>query len=296
MGHAATRSLTWSAALRLGRVSNLPTVWTNVAAGIVLAGGEPDRAWTAALLLAVSLSYVAGMYLNDWFDRDIDARERPERPIPAGQVRPGTVLAAGLAMLAAGTLLIGWTGLAAGTGWGAAGAGAALAATILFYDWRHKGNPLGPLVMGLCRMLVYVAAGLALTGALPGELLAAAAALLCYLIGLTYAARQESSGRIGSLWPLLFLAVPFVHGMALALTGPVAAVLYLLFLGWVAWSLSFLLVPARVHVPRAVVSLIAGISLFDGLLAAGHGAPGTALACIAAFLATLALQRRVPGT
>jgi 4-hydroxybenzoate polyprenyltransferase len=41
--------------LRLGRISNLPTVWTNVAAGIVLSGA-PVRAWPA-LLLMLSLSF-----------------------------------------------------------------------------------------------------------------------------------------------------------------------------------------------------------------------------------------------
>ena len=38
------------------------------------------------VLLAMSLFYVGGMYLNDYFDRAIDARERPERPIPAGDI------------------------------------------------------------------------------------------------------------------------------------------------------------------------------------------------------------------
>ena len=31
--------MTWMDALKLGRVSNLPTVWTNALAGMVLAGG-----------------------------------------------------------------------------------------------------------------------------------------------------------------------------------------------------------------------------------------------------------------
>ena len=30
--------------------------------------------------------YLGGMYLNDAFDAEIDAAERPERPIPSGQV------------------------------------------------------------------------------------------------------------------------------------------------------------------------------------------------------------------
>ena len=48
-------------------------------------------------------------------------------------------------------------------GWRPALAGLALAAAITLYNWNHKGNPLGPLVMGLCRVLVLVGAGVAAT-------------------------------------------------------------------------------------------------------------------------------------
>ena len=76
--------------LRLGRVSNLPTVWTNVVAGAVLSGAAPRAATLVALAAALSAFYVGGMYLNDGFDRDIDARERPERPIPSRLVSAPT--------------------------------------------------------------------------------------------------------------------------------------------------------------------------------------------------------------
>lgn len=94
--------LGWHVALRLGRVSNLPTVWTNVVAGVVLSGGTMDAFPLVLLIVALSLFYVAGMYLNDAFDRKTDARERPERPIPSGQVRPSTVFAIGFSLLLAG--------------------------------------------------------------------------------------------------------------------------------------------------------------------------------------------------
>lgn len=90
-----------SVALRLGRVSNLPTVWSNSLTGIVLAGGDPRDPRSGFLLLAFTLFYVAGMFLNDAFDRNIDAVERPERPIPSGQVSSNTVFVAGFAMLVA---------------------------------------------------------------------------------------------------------------------------------------------------------------------------------------------------
>ena len=87
--------MTWQVALRLGRVSNLPTVWTNTLAALLLAGGTVADGRTVPLLLAMSLAYVGGMYLNDAFDARIDAIERPERPIPSGAISAHAVFAAG---------------------------------------------------------------------------------------------------------------------------------------------------------------------------------------------------------
>jgi 4-hydroxybenzoate polyprenyltransferase len=136
--------MTFTDALGLGRVSNLPTVWTNMLTGIVLAGGAvaDSRVWL--LLAALTLFYVAGMYLNDAFDADIDAVERPERPIPAGRVSRSTVFTAGFAMLAIAIALLFAAGRVAGTGVWPGMAGLALAGVIVFYNWHHKSNPLSP--------------------------------------------------------------------------------------------------------------------------------------------------------
>src|SRR6266536_5422048 len=99
MAVAAPQAISLATLLTLGRVSNLPTVWTNVLAGSVLAGGAWQSWRTATALVAMSLSYVGGMYLNDYFDRAIDARERPGRPIPAGDISAAAVAAIGFAML-----------------------------------------------------------------------------------------------------------------------------------------------------------------------------------------------------
>jgi hypothetical protein len=273
-------------ALRLGRVSNLPTVWTNVLAGIVLAGADPASALVIPVLLGASLLYVGGMYLNDAFDAEIDARHRSSRPIPAGLVQRQTVFRAGFGMLAAGVLLF-LLG-----GWGAGLAALVLAALIVLYNWHHKANPLSPVVMGLCRFMVYVAAGVALAGDAPWL---GAALLLSYLIGLTYAAKQEHLNELGSAWPLACLALPLAYGITLLGTGWLTVLIWLGLAAWVLWALSFLFRQPRV-VPRAVVSLIAGISLLDALLCVGSGAPGVAMLCVAGFALTLALQRVVPGT
>ena len=54
--------------LRLGRVSNLPTVWTNVLAGVFLSGAPVSPATMTLLALALSLFYVApsARLANQW--------------------------------------------------------------------------------------------------------------------------------------------------------------------------------------------------------------------------------------
>ena len=277
-------------ALRLGRVSNLPTVWTNTLAGAVLAGNGGDGAQFALMLLAFSLFYTGGMFLNDAFDAPFDAAQRPERPIPSGEIGARAVFTWGFGLMAAGIALLAWFGIAPAL------AGLTLAVAITFYDWHHKQNLFGPVVMGLCRVLVYVGAGLCVTLALPDRLWIGAALMWCYLIGLTYVAKQENLGRVENLWPLLFLAAPVAYGAWLAAARPVAGLFWLLFSGWMLVALWFLRRRAKGDVPRAVVSLIAGISLLDALLIAAAGAPALAFAALAGFGVTLFLQRYVSGT
>jgi hypothetical protein len=290
-----SQGMRWKSYLQLGRVSNLPTVWTNVMAGGVLAGAVLDARMLLGPVLAGSAMYVGGMFLNDAFDREIDRRERPERPIPAGRVTAGEVFAIGFALLIGGWLLFalhveGW-------GYGGRGAlvaGAALAGAIVLYDLWHKGNPWSPVLMGLCRALLYGTAGYAMVAQPRWELAIGAVVLLCYLIGLTYVAKQETLTTLPNFWPIAFLATPFVYAAPTLWSSATGGVLYLLFVAWVAYALRMLI--RREAIGRAVVSLIAGIALLDAVLIAGQGMTGTAWLAAACFPLTLALQRYVAGT
>jgi len=287
---------------RLGRVSNLPTVWTNVLAGVILGGGGAALvpATLTIVMLAVSALYVAGMYLNDAFDRAIDARERPERPIPAGEISAASVFFIGFTLLA-----VGLGGLAL-CGAGAALAGCALAATILVYDIWHKENPASPLVMGSCRALVYAAAAVAAPGgmatgsSLPLGL--AACAIVAHVAGLTYAAKQESLDRLERLWPLALLALPvtlytWMPTAAGLTTFATLTMLAALALANVAAALRLARRAVRGDVPKAVAQLIAATSLLDGVVIASAGGGLLAvLACGAAYAGTRMLQRSIAGT
>ena len=282
--------MTWQTALALGRISNLPTVWTNVLAGVVLAGGDVFGLQAAETLVAISLLYVAGMYLNDAFDRDFDRQFRPERPIPSGAASASLVFTMGFALLLAGVAQLALCGPRAAL------AGSVLAGLIVLYDAWHKGNPASPLLMGGCRLLAYVAAGLAVSPSLPDALWIAALVSFCWLIGLTYIAKQETLTRMGNLWPLVFLAAPVAYGIVQANGRPLVVLLTLALTGWGGMLVLRLVRRGRPAIPSVVVGLIAGISLVDALFAAVHGAPAVSALAIGAFGLTLGLQRWVSGT
>jgi 4-hydroxybenzoate polyprenyltransferase len=278
--------------LRLGRVSNLPTVWTNVIAAATIADAGAPIADVAIAGLSMTAFYVGGMYLNDFFDREIDARERPGRPIHAGDIGAGTVSVIGFALIAAGLALLLPFGPSAAI-WGLM-----LAAAIVLYDAWHKGNIFAPVIMGSCRALVYLATGAAVGGEIHAGLIIGAMTLAAHVVGLTYAAKQENLNQIDRLWPLAVLAVPLL----VALPGVVS--------GWLVAIAALLLCAADVFavrrlarrigpdaVPRAVSTLIAAICLVDALAVALYGG-NIMLVCLCAsgYVLTRVFQTVIPGT
>ena len=155
--------------LILSRGSNLPTVWSNVIAGWLLAQGlrlpplgtdfwkqPPDSpAWGSLLLLllGVSLTYVGGMILNDAFDARWDAERRSTRPIPAGLIDVRDALRAGWGALVVGFVLT-VAAAPAGTRLAVTIVALLLALCVIVYDRWHKGVSWAPAVMGLCRALL----------------------------------------------------------------------------------------------------------------------------------------------
>lgn len=195
----------WHAWLELARISNLPTVWTNVLAGWLLAGGVWQWGPLAWLLLGGSLMYTAGMILNDAMDVKFDREHRKERPIPSGRVTVGLAWGVGVGMLIAGAVICCFG--AGACGWLVL----ALAGAIVAYDAFHKPWAGSVLIMGSCRTLLYLVAGSAVTGGLSWEnnheLVVKAVALGAYIVGVSLSARLESGpANIGYL-PFLFVGI-----------------------------------------------------------------------------------------
>ena len=191
--------------LVLGRVSNLPTIWSNCLAGWWLSGG--GNLWKLPFLfLGVSALYTGGMFLNDAFDEEFDRQRRPARPIPSGLISADAVWKFGGAWLAAGILLLIFCGKIAGA------LAVVLAICILIYNAVHKAVTASPWLMGLCRFWIYVIAGTS-AAHFNGNSIWCGIALAFYIVGLNCVARRESFRGTVSYWPLMLLAAPVFLAM-----------------------------------------------------------------------------------
>lgn len=196
--------------LLLARISNLPTVWTNVLAAYVVSGAARESLPIAAA--AASLFYTGGMFLNDAFDATFDASARAERPIPAGDVSRAEAFGIGIALLIAGQVTL----LALPHGVAALPWGLALIAAIVFYDYRHKGFAFGPVVMGACRALVYATAAAGAAGIVGTPVLMAAAVMWAYIVALTWVAKTAG---LGHAVPLMLAGICLIDAGMIAVAG-----------------------------------------------------------------------------
>ena len=280
-------------------MSNLPTVWTNVMAGWFLAGGN----WTVELLwmiTGVSLLYVGGMTLNDAFDAEWDAEHAVDRPIPAGAISLRSVWVLGWGQMVAGILVV---TIFTHALWYCV---LALVFAIVIYDWTHKWWKGAVLAMGACRFLVYTVAASALIdggGGIPADVWVFAGGLFFYVVGITIAARGESTGGTVGWWGKGLLLFPMVAGIIVIterhgfgwdlISGGILAIG--VFVLWLAYSMRQLRSTRPDRIGKFVTALLAGIILIDLIALAQFGVIFWPI-CGGLLVLTLLAQRWIPAT
>jgi 4-hydroxybenzoate polyprenyltransferase len=327
---AMNRSGKLHALLATSRIANVPSVVSNVWLGVAVAAlsgawSSFENPWSAAVRLALAgiLLYVAGNFLNDWMDREWDAKHRPERALPRALFPPSLYLTVASVCSALGLVLAATTRLAAGT------VALGIIVAVIIYTIWHKRSPLSVIAMGICRALLPVmgAAGFSAasgtaaqlpTGQLfeiesrsPGLILAVVCALglFAHIAGLSLSARSESQAtppaaisRTGKILFGVALAAASYVGWLESGAWTLALVGGLPYAIWISLSLSLWRKPVPVHVSR----LLAGIPLVDWAvllpitMALGIASDAFALACFGipplAFILALLLQRLAPAT
>jgi 4-hydroxybenzoate polyprenyltransferase len=273
--------------LVLTRCSNLPTVWSNVISGWLLGMAAVIQTPTVIvpsalsgtlfiLLLGISLLYVSGMILNDVFDYEWDCKNRPERPLPSGLISRSKAKWAGTIILLLGLAL---SAFSAGRFFKLT---FLLTIFILWYDAAHKGNPLAPVIMGICRALLpiigFTVAARDGIYELPSTVYVYAAVLGIYTYALTWVAKHELTPAKNAYWieRLLFLIpLPLIIYGNYTYWSLGALVFYIF---WIVFSNHRHPVPAGIS--ARVADRIAAISLLDSVVS------GTILLMIVPFCGT----------
>ena len=177
------------ALLQLVRIPTVFTAMADIFLGFLLTHSSLEPVSTFVLLLAASVCiYWTGMILNDYFDREVDARDRPTRPIPSGRIPATSALKLGVMLNALGL------GLAACAGSLSLQIAVLLTVCVWLYDGALKTTPLAPVLMGGCRFFnVLLGASVSPTGAMWWcPQMHVAIGLGIYVCGLTWFARQEA--------------------------------------------------------------------------------------------------------
>lgn len=201
--------------IELCRVSNLPTVWTNVLAAAVLS--EAAFSWFGFITLAFSMSlfYSAGMCLNDIFDVETDRVNKPFRPLPSGSISLRNAWVLTDILFAAGVIL-----LLTFPYQRAVPAGVLLLVLIVIYDKYHKAHPFSVIIMASCRLMVYVVSSTAVSGEVGALVVVAGLMQFTYILAVSLAARYENkrkkSGPLPVI-PLMIAGASLIDGIVLAI-------------------------------------------------------------------------------
>lgn len=140
--------------LVLIRPANVVTAVADIFAGIALSGVlvtsfSSDTLWDVlALAIATACLYAGGIVFNDVFDLELDKKERPERPLPSGQITRKNAVWFGITLFIVASVVT----IRLSTVSYLLAFGIMICATS--YDKFFKHTLVGgPLVMGLCRGL-----------------------------------------------------------------------------------------------------------------------------------------------
>jgi 4-hydroxybenzoate polyprenyltransferase len=325
MNDAARPSLLLSYA-RLLRIPNVFTALADIGMGLAFVGFPVEKYGLAAAALGIAsaLLYLSGMVLNDLFDLEIDRVERPERPLPSGQIPLAKAQWLGFTLLGGGVVAAWAAGLGLPNGaampWRSGVVGLSIAVCVLLYNRVLKHTFLGPLGMGLCRcgnvLLGMSLAGFAATGKEPGWLgyepsqWMTAAGIGVYIVGVTWFARSEAatSARV----PLAAALIVMAGGITLLGLMPNYAGTYgevrfkpdifwpvllaALFVPLARGGGNAVLYPDARHVQRVVKAGIQSLILFDAAIAMGVYGPQWGLAVIALVVPMVVLGRWVYST
>ena len=279
-------SLNFLSYLRLTRPANLLTAVADILAGMAAATAlaqltDKELGWeflSALMLPSVGFFlilstiglYGGGIVFNDVFDAELDAIERPERPIPSGKASKTGASILGILLLSMGIISAFVASIPSGI------IAISIAILALVYDkWGKHHNGLGPINMGLCRGLNLLL-GVSLYARYLDELMFLAMIPIIFIGAITMISRGEvHGGDRKTLWGAfaLYLGVIFFL-LGLSFLSYFQLNISLIFIvGFAAMVFPPLIaairVPSGPNIMKAVKLGVMSLILMDAAMAAG---------------------------
>ena len=292
--------------LELARPANVITAFADILAGFAAAGamvgllfgqGSAPVGDLVFLLLATAGLYAGGVVFNDVFDADLDAKERPERPIPSGRTTRTQAAAFGSALLVAGIAAAACVGLPSFF------IAVAVACSALGYDAAGKHHAVaGPIIMGLCRGGNLLLGASAVPG-MPAALWFLALVPVAYVGAIVVISRGEvhGSGKRPIKFAILVAGVVCAALFALGFRPDyrlLDALPFLLFFAFLVFP-SFRRAaadPSPTCIRRAVKAGVLALVALDATLAAGFGTWIAGLIVLALLPLSILVARRFAVT
>jgi 4-hydroxybenzoate polyprenyltransferase len=202
--------------LLLIRAPNLFTVPSNIFVGYfaIIPTAAADSGQLLSLILSSIFLYVSGIVLNDYFDLEIDRKERPNRPLASGRITKRNAMILAVVSIIAGNVF------AMTASWASLLISAMLTSVIIAYDFRLKRSTVAnPISMGLARFLNIVLGGSPALGMamVPSQgytlLVFIGYCLFIYTAAISILSRKEISSNelfSGSNWITIFLSLSIV--------------------------------------------------------------------------------------
>jgi 4-hydroxybenzoate polyprenyltransferase len=236
--------------------------------------------YLAGLMTSSSLLYLAGIVFNDYFDIEIDKKERPNRPLPSGKITKRKALTIAISSVIAAnvlTILINLTSFIVVV---------ILTTIIVAYDYSLKHSTItGPITMGLARFVnMILGASLALptfllSTASSKMLLFIATSMFLYVVAIGILSKQEVSGKATNLIIISSLSIVFVDIAAIAIAGLIGIFQSAVFANLALFTIVMVIIfrpilrglgnLAPIHIQNIIKNMIMSIIILDSVFVSG---------------------------
>jgi len=284
--------------LQLARLPNAFTSPTNVVAGYLTVTpiSELNYVNLGILMASSMLFYVSGVIFNDYFDIEVDRKERPSRPLPSGAISKKTTIQIAIVLMASAITL------AFFVSWSSFVVALLLASMIIGYDYRLKNNKIfSPITMGATRFLNVIMGAspalLSFQSNLPG-LVFVASSVFAYVVVITLFSKKELSGIKSKRHTIVLFSIIYAI---------IAAITIVIFLGlFKTWSLvilvpytiimSFIFKQALVgdasSIQRVIKNMVISIIILDSIFVSGVAGLSYGLSTLLFLLPAILLSKK----